>query len=100
MSAAAFEQATQDILKLTKPVEDTVQLQIYALYKIARNEDISKSKPGMFDIKAKYKKNAWQASLDRGVTPEQAQKEYTETIEKLKVTHGYDPNKVPEKVRA
>ncbi|KAL1898564.1 acyl-CoA-binding protein (ACBP)/diazepam binding inhibitor (DBI)/endozepine (EP) [Sporothrix stenoceras] len=101
MSAAAFEQATQDILKLTKPLEIPQQLKIYGLYKVAKGEDIKATKaPGITDFSGKAKRKAWQAEVDKGLTQEEAQQEYVDEVEKLKVTNDFDPNKVPEKVRA
>ena len=41
---------------------------------------------------------AWQKIVDEGVTPEQAQKQYVELVDKLKGKYGYDANKKPEPV--
>lgn len=73
---------------------------MYGLYKQATQEPpIEKSEtPGTFDLKGKAKKRAWQKVVDEGVTPEQAQKQYIDLIEKLKETYGFDASKVPEAV--
>ncbi|KAM4056932.1 acyl coA binding protein [Hirsutella rhossiliensis] len=94
-----FEKAVVDSKKLTgKPSNDEL-LDLYALYKIANGEDIAKAPaPGMFDMKGKAKKNAWQKLLDEGVTPDQAQVKYVALVEDLKTKHGYDADKVPEAV--
>ncbi|OAA58097.1 Acyl-CoA-binding protein, ACBP [Niveomyces insectorum RCEF 264] len=95
----AFQKAVVDSKKLTSKPTNEELLDIYGLFKVATGEDITKAPtPGMFDLKGKAKKNAWQKVVDEGLTPEQAQERYVEYIEKLKATHGYDPEKVPETV--
>lgn len=47
----------------------------------------------------KAKRNAWQAKHDElSGDAEKAKTEYVALVEKLKVEHGYDANKVPEAV--
>lgn len=41
-------------------------------------------------IQGKEKRKSWQRVVDKGTTPEQAQKEYVELVEKLKGQHGFD----------
>lgn len=97
--SAAFQTAVADSKKLTaKPSNDEL-LDIYALYKVATGEDITTAPaPGMFDLKGKAKKNAWQKVVDEGITAEEAQEKYVAYIEELKAKHGYDADKVPETV--
>jgi acyl-CoA-binding protein len=40
-------------------------------------------------IQGKYKYNAWKKVVDEKTTPETAQKEYVDLIEKLKGTYGF-----------
>ncbi|KAL3955750.1 hypothetical protein ACCO45_011313 [Purpureocillium lilacinum] len=95
----AFQKAVVDSKKLTSKPSNDELLDLYALYKVAIGEDISKAAaPGMFDLKGKAKKNAWQKVVDEGITAEQAQERYVELVEKLKVSCGYDENKEPEAV--
>lgn len=54
----------------------------------------------MFDLKAKYKYQAWQKLVDDGVTPEEAQERYVKKVEELKGKYGFDENKVPEAVKS
>ncbi|CRK17783.1 hypothetical protein BN1708_003061 [Verticillium longisporum] len=71
------------------------------LFKIGNGEDIRQSpSPGMFDLKAKAKRSAWQKETDAGTTAEQAQAKYVELVNGLKKSHGYDADKVPESVGA
>ncbi|KAI1854144.1 hypothetical protein JX265_003535 [Neoarthrinium moseri] len=97
----AFKKAVVDSKKLTsKPSNDDL-LEMYALYKVATGEDIASAPaPGMFDLKGKAKKNAWQKVVDDGTTPEQAQEKYVALIEKAKAEYGFDENKAPEAVGA
>ncbi|ODA77681.1 hypothetical protein RJ55_06283 [Drechmeria coniospora] len=97
----AFKKAVVDSKKLTsKPSSDDL-LALYGLYKVAIGEDISTAvAPGMFDLKGKAKKGAWQKIVDEGITAEQAQERYVALVEKMKETYGYDENKEPEAVGA
>jgi diazepam-binding inhibitor (GABA receptor modulating acyl-CoA-binding protein) len=73
---------------------------MYALYKQAlQDPPIEKAEtPGLFDLKNKAKKKAWQKIVDEGVTPEQAQEKYIALIEELKTSYGFDADKEPEAV--
>ncbi|UNI21643.1 acyl-CoA-binding protein (ACBP)/diazepam binding inhibitor (DBI)/endozepine (EP) [Purpureocillium takamizusanense] len=95
----AFKKAVVDSKKLTSKPSNDELLDLYALYKVSIGEDISKAPaPGMFDLKGKAKKNAWQKVVDEAITPQQAQERYVELVEKLKASCGYDENKEPEAV--
>ncbi|KFA67704.1 hypothetical protein S40285_00916 [Stachybotrys chlorohalonatus IBT 40285] len=98
-TSEAFNKAVADSKKLTsKPGNDDL-LELYGLYKVATGEDISKAPaPGMFDLKGKAKKNAWQKVVDDGTSPQQAQDQYIALVERLKTSCGYDENKEPEAV--
>ncbi|KAF7903968.1 hypothetical protein EAF00_001302 [Botryotinia globosa] len=96
---SAFETAVADSKKLTSKPESGDLLEIYSLYKVAIGDDISKAEaPGLFDIKGKAKKNAWQEKVDSGITADQAKEKYVAKIEELKKSCGYDANKAPEAV--
>lgn len=95
----SFEKAVADSKKLTSKPSNEELLDLYALFKIANGEDISSAPaPGMFDLKGKAKKNAWQKKVDEGVTADQAKEQYVALVEKLKTQYGYDENKQPEAV--
>ncbi|KAI6785293.1 uncharacterized protein J7T54_006935 [Emericellopsis cladophorae] len=81
--------------------QTVTNMNIAALFKVANGEDISKAPaPGMFDLKGKAKKNAWQQVVDEGTTPDQAKEQYIQLVESLKASCGYDANKEPEAVGA
>ncbi|CEJ84850.1 Putative Acyl binding protein [[Torrubiella] hemipterigena] len=97
--SAAFTKAAEDSKKLlAKPSNDEL-LELYGLFKVGNSEDISKAPaPGMFDMKGKAKKAAWQKVVDEGISAEAAQERYVQLVETLKAKHGFDENKVPEAV--
>ncbi|KAB8290028.1 hypothetical protein EYC80_010354 [Monilinia laxa] len=99
LTMSAFDTAVLDSKKLTsKPGSDDL-LEIYSLYKVAIGDDISKAEtPGMFDIKGKAKKKAWQEKVDSGITADEAKEKYVAKIAELKEKYGYDADKVPEAV--
>ncbi|KEZ41274.1 hypothetical protein SAPIO_CDS7365 [Scedosporium apiospermum] len=99
VSKEDFLKAAEDSKKLTSKPSNEELLELYALYKVGNGEDITKAPaPGMFDLKGKAKKNAWQKLVDEGVTTEQAQERYVALVEQLKEKYGYDADKVPEAV--
>ncbi|KAH8659163.1 putative acyl-CoA-binding protein like protein [Tricladium varicosporioides] len=94
-----FDTAVIDSKKLTSKPSNDHLLKLYALYKVATGEDITQAPaPGMFDLKGKAKKNAWQEVVDKGTTQDEAKAEYVKLVEEMKETYGYDANKVPEAV--
>ncbi|KAL1858898.1 hypothetical protein Daus18300_009767 [Diaporthe australafricana] len=121
--SSGFDKAIADSKKLTSKPSNEELLELYgtstganhgsgtilplvlspdnsaALFKIANGEDIASAPaPGMFDLKGKAKKNAWQKKVDEDVTQEGAKEQYVALVEKLKTQYGYDENKVPEAV--
>ncbi|KAH0543453.1 hypothetical protein FGG08_002218 [Glutinoglossum americanum] len=95
-----FQNAIIDSRKLkSKPGQDEL-LELYGLFKQGTQDPpIEKSDtPGTFDFKGKAKKRAWQALVDEGVTPQEAQSRYVALVEKLKEAYGYDADKEPEVV--
>ncbi|KAI2621251.1 acyl-CoA-binding protein [Hypoxylon sp. NC1633] len=97
----AFTKAQEDSRKLTsKPSNDDL-LELYALFKVGNGEDFTKAeKPGMFDLKNKYKYQAWEKVVKEGISPETAQERYVKLVEELKEKYGYDANKAPEAVKS
>ncbi|CAJ2514130.1 Uu.00g022490.m01.CDS01 [Anthostomella pinea] len=92
-----FKTAQLHSRQLVAKPEDKDLLELYGLFKVSNAEDISKAeKPGMFDMKGKFKMSAWQKIVDEGITPEQAQERYVKKIEELKGKHGFDENKAAE----
>lgn len=72
------------VSNLSKRPSDDELLQLYGLYKQATVGDNDTAKPGVFDLKGKYKWQAWEDL--KGTTQEEAEQKYialaTELIEK------------------
>ncbi|KAI1335876.1 putative fatty acid binding protein [Xylariaceae sp. FL0016] len=93
----AFKQAQKESRQLVSKPENTDLLEIYGLFKVSNGDDITQAeKPGMFDMKGKFKLSAWQKLVDEGITPEQAQERYVTKIGEMKEKYGFDPSKEPE----
>ncbi|CDO92260.1 unnamed protein product [Kluyveromyces dobzhanskii CBS 2104] len=56
-------------------------LQLYGLYKQATVGDNTKAKPGMFNLKDRYKWDSWE--LLKGTSQEDAEKQYIEFVDLL-----------------
>lgn len=80
--SARFAQAQQDVQQLPERPGNMVLLRLYALFKQASEGDAGDDRPGMTDIVARYKFDAW-ASL-KGMSTEEAQNKYIELVEELK----------------
>ncbi|KIW33007.1 uncharacterized protein PV07_04511 [Cladophialophora immunda] len=99
MPSAAFQKAAEESRQLKAKPSNEELLELYALFKVANGEDISKAPaPGMFDLKGKAKHKAWQKEVDAGTTAEAAEDRYIKLVESLKTKYGFDPSKVPEAV--
>jgi len=96
-----FQQAVEDGRHLTSKPTNEDLLEAYGLFKQATQDPpIEKSeKPGMFDLKAKAKRNAWQKIIDDGYAdPKKAEARYVEHIAGMKESYGYDATKEPEPI--
>lgn len=83
--ATQFEQAQVDVKTLTKRPSDSQLLDLYAYFKQATEGDNHTSKPGMFDIKAKFKWETWKAKA--GLTADEAKQKYVDLVNGLLQTH-------------
>lgn len=66
---------------MTKRPSDDELLKLYGLFKQTTIGDNETSKPGMFDLKGKYKWQSW-ADL-KGTSQEDAEKQYIELADEL-----------------
>ena len=57
------------------------KLQVYGLFKQATEGDNNTKKPGVFDVKERYKWSAWDSK--KGMSREQAMKEYIDLTNAL-----------------
>ena len=78
---ARFEQATVDVKGLAKRPSDKDMLSLYALFKQATEGDVSGSKPGMFNMVARAKYEAWEAL--QGTSAKDAMQRYIDKVRSL-----------------
>ncbi|MBI2340420.1 MAG: acyl-CoA-binding protein [Deltaproteobacteria bacterium] len=75
-----FKQALEKLKTLPAQPND-VMLDLYSLYKQSTVGDVSGKKPGMFDIVAKAKYEAWEKR--KGLTKDQAMQAYAALVDEL-----------------
>jgi acyl-CoA-binding protein len=78
---AKFEQAAEDVKKLTERPDNDTLLKLYALFKQGSEGDVSGPKPGFFDFVGTAKYEAW-AKL-KGMKNDEAMQKYTDLVKKL-----------------
>ncbi|WP_411887877.1 acyl-CoA-binding protein [Hydrocarboniphaga effusa] len=83
---AQFEQAQKDVRKLTKKPSDNDLLALYSLFKQATEGDASGARPGMLNVVARAKYDAW-AKL-KGTKNDAAMKQYIAKVEELQKKLG------------
>ena len=76
-----FEQAAEDVKKLSERPDNDTLLKLYALYKQGSEGDVSGDKPGFFDFVGTAKYEAW-AKL-AGTSQDDAMKKYVGLVKKL-----------------
>ena len=63
-----------------------LKLKMYALYRQASDGDVQGKRPGMLDVVARFKYDAWAAV--KGLSAEAAMQRYVDEVEKLEKKHG------------
>ncbi|APG04282.1 hypothetical protein BJI69_10495 [Luteibacter rhizovicinus DSM 16549] len=87
----AFEQAQLDVKQLSGSPSDDELLQLYGLLRQGTVGDADLSgNPGIFDIRAKAKLDAWKRVSDQGLSQDEVEKQYVELVERLKKSYGSD----------
>lgn len=79
---ARFEQASEDVTKLSEAPDNMAKLRLYALYKQSTKGDCSGDRPGMLDMVGRAKYDAWKALA--GNTQDEAKQQYIDFVEELK----------------
>ncbi|KXL49378.1 hypothetical protein M433DRAFT_5591 [Acidomyces richmondensis BFW] len=87
-----FKKAVEESRKLKAKPTDSELLELYGLFKQGTQDPpFEESKvPGMFELKEKAKRGAWQKLVDAKVTPQDAQKRYVTLVNELKDKYGYE----------
>ena len=57
------------------------KLKMYALYRQATDGDVQGKRPGMLDVVARYKYDAW--AMAKGLSADEAMRKYIEEVEKV-----------------
>jgi acyl-CoA-binding protein len=78
---AKFNQAAEDIKKLSERPDNDTLLKLYALYKQGSDGDVSGPKPGFFDFVGTAKYEAW-AKL-KGMKTDEAMQKYVDLVKRL-----------------
>ena len=76
-----FEDAVAAVPKLTQDPGNAKKLALYALYKQATEGDVTGKKPGMLNMTARAKWEAWAAV--EGTSSDEAREEYTAMVREL-----------------
>ena len=76
-----FTQAQTDVTSLAERPDNATLLKLYAFYKQATDGDVAGDKPGMFDLVAKKKYEAWEKI--KGLSADDAMKGYIAEVERL-----------------
>ena len=80
-----FQQKLDDAANQAKALpskpSNEILLELYGLYKQATQGDVVGEAPGLFDLVANAKHQAW--SSRRGMTQEEAVEAYTELVDRL-----------------
>ena len=76
-----FQKAAEDVKKLAIKPTDEELLDLYRYFKQASVGDCNTTRPGMFDLKGKYKWDAWNGL--KGTSKEDAEKKYITIVENL-----------------
>jgi diazepam-binding inhibitor (GABA receptor modulating acyl-CoA-binding protein) len=79
-----FQNAANDVKKLTKRPDNGSLLSLYSIYKQATEGDVTGSRPGMLDIKGRAKFDAW--SKIKGTPAEKAMQDYVSLVRNLQTT--------------
>lgn len=77
----AFDKAAADIKTLTVSPTNEELLELYKFYKQATVGDCNTSRPGMFDMKGKYKWDAWNEL--KGTDKGEAETKYIKLVQEL-----------------
>lgn len=76
-----FTQAQADVVSLAERPDNATLLKLYAWYKQATDGDVHGEAPGMFDLVAKKKYQAWEAL--KGMSADSAMQSYIDEVERL-----------------
>jgi len=83
---AQFQQASEDVLRMSKAPDNAAKLQLYTLFKQATAGDCAGDRPGMLDFLGRIKYDAWKQLA--GTPKEQAMQKYIDLVKQLQAADG------------
>jgi len=87
MSSDAFTKAANEVRQLKSSPTDEEKLNVYALFKQAKEGDCNIDRPGgLMNFEAKAKWDAWNGK--KGMAKDAAEAEYVTIVEELKTKYG------------
>jgi diazepam-binding inhibitor (GABA receptor modulating acyl-CoA-binding protein) len=81
MSQADFDAAQVKVKTLSTRPSNPELLELYALFKQGSEGDVHGKRPGMMDIKGRFKYDAWASK--KGMGNDEAQAAYIELVKRL-----------------
>lgn len=78
---ARFQQASEDVTKLSSKPDNATMLALYALYKQGTKGDASGKRPGMLDPVGRAKFDAWKSR--EGMSSDEAKQAYIDLVTEL-----------------
>lgn len=76
-----FEAAVDRVQRLPKKPGNDALLELYGLFKQAKEGDATGKRPGMLDVRGRAKWDAWAGR--KGMSAERARAEYVKLVERL-----------------
>jgi len=76
-----FDAAVRDVRSLPNEPGTAELLELYALYKQATAGDVSGPRPGVFDVRARAKQDAWARA--KGLSADEAMTRYVALVARL-----------------
>ncbi|AMD21832.1 HFL024Wp [Eremothecium sinecaudum] len=86
MVSKLFEEKAAAVNALPQTPNRDELLKLYALYKQATVHDNTKEKPGIFNMKDRYKWDAWESL--KGMSQEDAEQEYIRLADELSAKYS------------
>lgn len=81
-----FEDAVEQSTELARRPDNDTLLELYGLYKQAKQGDVQGERPSSMEFEAAAKFDAWEALA--GVSTDEAMRRYVELVEHLKNASG------------
>ena len=81
-----FLSCSEEVKNLKKRPSNDELLELYALFKQAKEGDVQGKRPGMLDLKGRAKYDIW--AKFKGMNSQKAMETYVELVKKLQKVYG------------